>query len=85
MLRSQGFVAENEPKGSSGPNKAKAEEVMVVKKRIEEGLKCPLSVLDVPANGNSQFFAVIKGLKHYDLDECTFGPDEQRVLQLRHQ
>eukprot|EP00965_Chrysotila_dentata_P058482 1939591-Pleurochrysis_carterae.AAC.1 len=61
---------------------------MVVKKRIEEELKCPLSVFDVPANGSCQFFAVIKGFKHYDpaqLDECTFVPDEQRVLQLRHQ
>eukprot|EP00965_Chrysotila_dentata_P142126 4698569-Pleurochrysis_carterae.AAC.1 len=61
---------------------------MVVKKRIEEGLKCPFSVLHVPANSSCQFFAVIKGLKHYDpalLDECTYGPDEQRVLQLCHQ
>eukprot|EP00965_Chrysotila_dentata_P100038 3305389-Pleurochrysis_carterae.AAC.1 len=51
------FVAENEPKPSSGPNKAKAEEVIVVKKRIEERLECPFSVLDVPANGSCQFFA----------------------------
>eukprot|EP00965_Chrysotila_dentata_P179489 5926985-Pleurochrysis_carterae.AAC.2 len=82
------LVAENEPKPSSGPNKAKAEEVVVVKKRIEEGLKCPFSVLDAPANSSCRFFAVINGLKHYDpalLDECTCGPEEQRVLQLRHQ
>eukprot|EP00965_Chrysotila_dentata_P169350 5592677-Pleurochrysis_carterae.AAC.1 len=75
------FVAENETKGSSGPNNAKAAELMVVKKRIEEGLKCPFSVFDVPANGSGQYFAVIKGLTHFDpaqLDECTFGPDEQR-------
>eukprot|EP00965_Chrysotila_dentata_P174211 5750530-Pleurochrysis_carterae.AAC.1 len=76
------FVAKDEPKPSSGLNKAEAEEVLVVKKRIEEGLKCPFSdILDVPANGSCQFFAVIKGLKHYDptlLDECTCGPDEQR-------
>eukprot|EP00965_Chrysotila_dentata_P140170 4633735-Pleurochrysis_carterae.AAC.2 len=41
-----------------------------------------------PPTAAASFFAVIKGLKHYDpaqLDECTFGPDEQRVLELRHQ
>eukprot|EP00965_Chrysotila_dentata_P136222 4504176-Pleurochrysis_carterae.AAC.1 len=46
------FVAENEPKGSSGPSKEKADELLMVKKRIEEGLKCSFSVLEVPANGS---------------------------------
>eukprot|EP00965_Chrysotila_dentata_P177583 5866460-Pleurochrysis_carterae.AAC.1 len=50
------FVAANELKGSSGPSKAKAKELMVVKKRIEEGLKCPFSVLNVSANDSCQSF-----------------------------
>eukprot|EP00965_Chrysotila_dentata_P098425 3253419-Pleurochrysis_carterae.AAC.1 len=61
---------------------------MVVKKRIEEEVKCPCSVLDVPADGSCQFFAVIDSLKHHDpalLSNFTSGTDEQYVLQLRHQ
>eukprot|EP00965_Chrysotila_dentata_P151466 5005447-Pleurochrysis_carterae.AAC.1 len=82
------FVAENEAKPSSRPNKAKAEEVMVVNKRIHEGLKCPFSVFYVPANGSCQVFVVIESLKHRDpalLSKCASGTDEQRVLQLCHQ
>eukprot|EP00965_Chrysotila_dentata_P057718 1913772-Pleurochrysis_carterae.AAC.2 len=82
------FVAENEPNPSSRPNKAKGEEVMVVKKRIEEGLKCPFYVLDVPSNGSWQYLAVIEVLENHDpalLSKCTSGTDEERVLQLPHQ
>eukprot|EP00965_Chrysotila_dentata_P028844 958648-Pleurochrysis_carterae.AAC.1 len=58
MLILRGLWPRNEAEPSSMPNKANAKEVMMVKKRIEEELKCPFSVLDVPANGSCQFFAV---------------------------